>query len=68
MPEVNMEARKLYNRIAVLRQEQNISRKELAEKIGMKLDKNNVGTKDFDDPDSYIKNTYEIWKSVDVIE
>ena len=30
-----MEIRKLYNRIAVLRQEQNISRKELADKIGV---------------------------------
>ena len=30
-----METRKLYNRIAVLRQEQNISRKELADKIGV---------------------------------
>ena len=30
-----MKTRKLYNRIAVLRQEQNISRKELADKIGV---------------------------------
>jgi len=32
---VLMESRKLYNRIAVLRRERNISRKELAEKIGV---------------------------------
>ncbi len=31
----NMKGRKLYNRISVLRQERNISRKELAEKIGV---------------------------------
>ena len=31
----NMKARKIYNRIAVLRQERNISRKELAEEIGV---------------------------------
>ncbi|UCE24982.1 MAG: helix-turn-helix transcriptional regulator [Candidatus Zixiibacteriota bacterium] len=30
-----MEARKIYNRIAVLRQERNISRKDLAEKVGV---------------------------------
>ena len=30
-----MESRKLYNRISVLRRERNISRKELAEKIGV---------------------------------
>ena len=30
-----METRKIYNRIAVLRKERNISRKELAEKIGV---------------------------------
>jgi DNA-binding XRE family transcriptional regulator len=30
-----MESRKLYNRISVLRTERNISRKELAEKIGV---------------------------------
>ena len=30
-----MKARKMYNRIAVLRQERNISRKELAEIIGV---------------------------------
>ena len=30
-----MESRKLYNRISVLRRERNISRKELAEKIGI---------------------------------
>ncbi|MBN2542448.1 helix-turn-helix transcriptional regulator [bacterium] len=30
-----MEQRKLYNRIAVLREERDISRKELAEKIGV---------------------------------
>ena len=30
-----MESRKLYNRISVLRSERNISRKELAEKIGV---------------------------------
>ncbi len=30
-----MESRKLYNRISVLRNERNISRKELAEKIGV---------------------------------
>lgn len=30
-----MESRKLYNRIALLRKERNISRKELAEKIGV---------------------------------
>ena len=30
-----METRKIYNRIAVLRQERNISRKDLAEKIGV---------------------------------
>ena len=30
-----MESRKLYNRIAVLRRERNISRKELAEQIGV---------------------------------
>ncbi len=30
-----MESRKLYNRISVLRKERNISRKELAEKIGV---------------------------------
>lgn len=30
-----MKARKMYNRIAVLRQERNISRKDLAEKIGV---------------------------------
>lgn len=30
-----MKARKIYNRIAVLRQERNISRKDLAEKIGV---------------------------------
>ncbi|HDL00723.1 MAG TPA: transcriptional regulator [candidate division Zixibacteria bacterium] len=30
-----MDNRKLYNRIAVLREERNISRKELAEKIGV---------------------------------
>jgi len=30
-----MEARKLYNRIAVLRKERGISRKELAEEIGV---------------------------------
>jgi len=30
-----MESRKLYNRIAILRQEKNISRKELAERIGV---------------------------------
>lgn len=30
-----MESRKLYNRIAVLRRERNISRKELAEEIGV---------------------------------
>ena len=30
-----MESRKLYNRISVLRIERNISRKELAEKIGV---------------------------------
>ena len=30
-----MKTRKLYNRIAVLRQEQNISRKDLADKIGV---------------------------------
>ena len=33
----NMKARKIYNRIAVLRQERNISRKDLAEKIGVNL-------------------------------
>ena len=30
-----MKARKIYNRISVLRQERNISRKDLAEKIGV---------------------------------
>ena len=30
-----MKTRKIYNRIGVLRQERNISRKELAEKIGV---------------------------------
>jgi len=30
-----MESRKIYNRISVLRRERNISRKELAEKIGV---------------------------------
>ena len=30
-----MESRKLYNRIAILRKERNISRKELAEKVGV---------------------------------
>ncbi|MFC2088212.1 helix-turn-helix transcriptional regulator [Calditrichota bacterium] len=30
-----MEARKLYNRIALLRKERNVSRKDLAEKIGV---------------------------------
>jgi DNA-binding XRE family transcriptional regulator len=30
-----MEARKIYNRISVLRKERNISRKELADKIGV---------------------------------
>ena len=30
-----METRKIYNRISVLRSERNISRKELAEKIGV---------------------------------
>ncbi|UCG61378.1 MAG: helix-turn-helix transcriptional regulator [Candidatus Zixiibacteriota bacterium] len=30
-----MEIRKIYNRIAVLRQERNVSRKDLAEKIGV---------------------------------
>ena len=30
-----MESRKLYNRISVLRKDRNISRKELAEKIGV---------------------------------
>ncbi len=30
-----METRKIYNRISVLRRERNISRKELAEKIGV---------------------------------
>ena len=30
-----MESRKLYNRIALLRKERNISRKELAERIGV---------------------------------
>ena len=30
-----MKSRKLYNRIAILRQERKISRKELAEKIGV---------------------------------
>ena len=30
-----MKTRKLYNRISVLREERNISRKELAEKIGI---------------------------------
>ena len=30
-----MKARKIYNRIAVLRQERNISRKDLAEEIGV---------------------------------
>ncbi|UCD63858.1 MAG: helix-turn-helix transcriptional regulator [Candidatus Zixiibacteriota bacterium] len=30
-----MKTRKIYNRIAVLRQERNISRKDLAEKIGV---------------------------------
>ena len=30
-----MESRKIYNRISVLRMERNISRKELAEKIGV---------------------------------
>jgi DNA-binding XRE family transcriptional regulator len=30
-----MESRKLYNRISVLRKERNISRKELAERIGV---------------------------------
>ncbi|MCF7920902.1 MAG: helix-turn-helix transcriptional regulator [Candidatus Cloacimonetes bacterium] len=30
-----MKSRKIFNRIAVLRQERNISRKELAEKIGV---------------------------------
>jgi len=32
-----MKGRKLYNRIAVLRQERGISRKELAEKIGVNI-------------------------------
>ena len=31
----NMESRKLYNRIAVLRKERGVSRKELADKIGV---------------------------------
>ncbi len=31
----NMESRKIYNRISILRQEKGISRKELAEKIGV---------------------------------
>jgi len=31
----SMESRKIYNRISVLRQEKGISRKELAEKIGV---------------------------------
>ena len=31
----NMRSRKIYNRIALLRQEKGISRKELAEKIGV---------------------------------
>ena len=31
----NMKARNIYNRIAVLRQERNIARKELAEEIGV---------------------------------
>jgi putative transcriptional regulator len=31
----NMETRKIYNRISILRQERNISRKDLAEKIGV---------------------------------
>jgi putative transcriptional regulator len=30
-----METRKIYNRISILRQERNISRKDLAEKIGV---------------------------------
>jgi len=30
-----MESRKIYNRIAILRKERNISRKDLAEKIGV---------------------------------
>ena len=30
-----MEGRKIYNRIAILRQEMNISRKDLAERIGV---------------------------------
>ena len=30
-----MESRKLYNRIAILRKERNISRKDLADKIGV---------------------------------
>jgi len=30
-----MESRKLYNRIAILRKEKNITRKELAERIGV---------------------------------
>jgi len=30
-----MESRKIYNRIAILRKEKNISRKDLAEKIGV---------------------------------
>ena len=32
-----MESRKLYNRISVLRKERNISRKELAESIGVNI-------------------------------
>ncbi|MBA7589957.1 hypothetical protein ES708_32056 [subsurface metagenome] len=31
----NMESRKIYNRITILRQEKNITRKELAERIGV---------------------------------
>ena len=31
----NMKSRKIYNRISILRQEKGISRKELAEKIGV---------------------------------
>ena len=32
-----MKSRKLYNRIAVLRQERNMTRKDLAEKIGVNI-------------------------------